>query len=87
MTAGIRPIICDNGQLIHDLPNEVSPALSVGGLTRVERAKARRQEKSPECFMRMEQEGRNAAAPAPALANAFFNTQKRICVPIASIND
>jgi hypothetical protein len=71
-----RKIINNYGTIIRDLLDEVSLALSVGGLSWVERAKARRQEKSPGCFMRMEQEGWNAAALAPALANAFVNTQK-----------
>jgi hypothetical protein len=83
MAAGIQPIICDNGQLIHDLLDEVSLALSVGGLTWVERTKARRQEKSPERFMHMEQEGWNAAVPA----NALVDAQKTHLRLITSIDD
>jgi hypothetical protein len=57
MSAGIQPIICDNNQVIHELLDEVSLALAVGGLSWVERAKARLREKSPDRFDEMEKEG------------------------------
>jgi nitrogen fixation protein NifX len=41
MTAGIQPIIVDNGHDIVDLLNEVSLALVYGGLAWVDRARAR----------------------------------------------
>ncbi|MDR0701846.1 MAG: nitrogen fixation protein NifX [Azoarcus sp.] len=66
MAAGIQPIICDNGQVIRDLLDEVSLALAVGGLSWVERAKARLREKNPARFDDMEKEGwRGETAPPP----------------------
>lgn len=47
MMADIQPIIVDNGHEIVDLLNEVSLALSVGGLSWVERAKTRQKTAGP----------------------------------------
>lgn len=41
MAMGVQPIIVGNGQAIEDLLNEVSLALCVGGLSWVDKAKAR----------------------------------------------
>jgi nitrogen fixation protein NifX len=62
MSAGIQPIICDNNQQIRDLLDEVSLALAVGGLSWVDRAKARLREKSPGRFDEMEKEGWNGGS-------------------------
>ncbi|MDR2032227.1 MAG: nitrogen fixation protein NifX [Azoarcus sp.] len=73
MSVGIQPIICDNGQAIRDLLDEVSLALAVGGLSWVERAKARLRGKSPARFDEMEKEGWHgeaATVPGASLADA-----------------
>lgn len=60
MATGIQPIIVGNNHEIEDLLNEVSLALSCGGLSWVDKAKARRQtDKSPSRFEQMEREGWN----------------------------
>jgi nitrogen fixation protein NifX len=64
MSLGIQPSICDNNQIIHELLDEVSLALAGGGLSWVDRAKARLQEKSPERFAEMEREGWDGAVEA-----------------------
>lgn len=51
MQAGIQPVIVDYGHDVMDLLNEVSFALVHGGLSWVDRAKAR--EKSPDRFQEM----------------------------------
>jgi nitrogen fixation protein NifX len=58
MALGVQPIIVDNGHEILDLLNEVSLALVYGGLSWVERAKAKVVPAQPS----------EAAVPAPASA-------------------
>ncbi len=57
MATGIQPIIVDNNHEIEDLLNEVSLALSCGGLSWVDKAKSRVQSKDPARFDRMAKEG------------------------------
>ena len=85
MSAGIQPIICDNGQTIRELLDEVSLALAAGGLSWVERARARLREKSPARFDEMEREGWDGNAMPPETAAA--NTRKASLRLITSIDD
>jgi nitrogen fixation protein NifX len=65
MAAGIQPVIVDNGHDILDLLNEVSLALSCGGLAWVDKAKAKvaAAQKSPDRFDEMEREGWHSDLP------------------------
>lgn len=69
MAAGIQPVIVDNNHEIVDLLNEVSLALSCGGLSWVDKAKARflAGGKSPDRFERMEREGWHGSDDGHAL--------------------
>jgi len=64
MSVGIQPVICDNDHPIRELLDEVSLALAQGGLSWVDRAKARLRDKSPQRFEEMEKEGWDAS-PTP----------------------
>jgi len=59
MARQIQPIIVDNGHDIEDLLNEVSLALSYGGLSWVDRAKNKT--RSPSRFDRAKQDNRSGA--------------------------
>lgn len=65
MQAGIQPVIVDYGHDVEDLLNEVSFALVHGGLSWVDKAKAR--QKSPQRFADMEARGWQATPAAPPL--------------------
>ncbi|MDR1889944.1 MAG: nitrogen fixation protein NifX [Zoogloeaceae bacterium] len=86
MSVGIQPIICDNGQIIRDLLDEVSLALSCGGLAWVDRARDRLQEKSPERFAEMEQEGWQGGAETPVPITPVAPERARLRL-ITSIED
>lgn len=81
MQAGIQPVIVDYGHEMMDLLNEVSFALVHGGLSWVDRAKAR--EKSQDRFLELaEEQWSNDSSFNPAVNQTFGQVRHQLMTDI-----